>query len=342
MSRPRGPAGRSGVASMPSMRPGTGTALAGPQAVDTASVACGARSGNGSDRPSGVGMLVNSAGGRRQREVGRGDGPVGHAVGERAAHRCGDEVAGGVVEGLARQRLRTGRAGHPLALGGDAAAHLHQAVEATPAGPRPVPAVARRGGRSTRDGLSAASRPSSKPRRPSASGRSPPTSTSASATRAAKRSRRRRARSSAAQRLPAVVSGSSAPTSCEAGRVDAQHVGAVGGQEARRRRAGDHPSEVEDADAVEWPLRCRPQRWWIAVGRRPRDQRRTRRGCAGRVCRPLGHRAQRRRTPSGGDHRGLQPVGVAPGHDRARPRRGRGRRGRRCRARSVRPPRWWP
>ena len=102
------------------------------------------------------------------------------------------------------------------------------------------------------------------------------------------------------------------------GRIDAQHLGAVTGQEAGRDRAGEHPRQVQHLHPGERAMRVRrrdARAAGLSVGP-PHD----RLGCDGaalRVGGPVGLRAHGRRAAAPRDDRALEIVGC-PGRDGAR------------------------
>ena len=67
--------------------------------------------------------------------------PIAAPPGQPGERAGGQQVAGGMVEGLNGQRRRSVARGCDHAGMGDARAHLHEAVESAPAGPRPGPPV---------------------------------------------------------------------------------------------------------------------------------------------------------------------------------------------------------
>ena len=205
-----------------------------------------------------------------------------------------------------------GRAGDALAFGGDARAHLHQAVEAAPSRPTARPSRRRRAGRRRAPGSARAAvrrrSPAGRARRRAARRRA------RRPRRAARRTGPRRladARSSAAQRLPAVVIGTSAPTSSKPGGS----MRSTSAPCAARKRVHTGPamtrvrsstlipasgwSSTEPPDGERPPARrhSATSRIVSTGQRRPR-----------RMGTPLVSGAHHRRASAGGDHRGLQLV----------------------------------
>ena len=128
------------------------------------------------------------------------------------------QVAGGVVEQLARQRHRPIGAGGGGALGGDAGRHLHQAVEAPPLGPRAGRSVGRQAGH---DEARAAARPARPAVAEPAQGAGPVAVHDARRRRRraprTRPGRRRRRRSRAHERLPNPTSTNSSSSSSKPG-----------------------------------------------------------------------------------------------------------------------------
>ena len=180
--------------------------------------------------------------------------PLPSARRAQAAQRAGrEEVAGRVIERLRGERERALAALRLHARRRDAAAHLHEAVEAAPRVPRTGPPV----------GVEAHVDETG-PQRPSRVRRRAP---SARARRTGIRARARRRRATAARaardhggcRVEARAALAERDLRDDAGlvpvgRIDAQHVGAEAGQEARRDRAREHAREIEHADARQRPV----------------------------------------------------------------------------------------
>ena len=341
------------------MRPGQRTRRTGPHAVATVSLHRSISARRDRCRRS----RRRDPGRRAARPCARATGaPRSRAVGEQArespAGARGEQVAAAVVEGLGGEGKRPVGA-RRLAPGvGDAGAHLHEAVEPAAVGPGASPSV-----RVVRhvDEIRIELRGGAPCRTRAARGRRRDSRGRARAPRARSRSKTARSpgsrRSRNARRLPAVISGRSAPTSSNPGGIDAQDVRAIRGEQARANRSGHDAREVEDADPGErqgGASRARSQRQ-VASSRRTAARSRRRCPADGRptplriACAPRSRPRRRRRTrgprrPSA--HGGPRPRRASP---RLRGREGprRDDAGSWCAAGSIRPsrgspPRWDP
>ena len=213
-----------------------------------------------------------------------------------------------MVERLHRQRLRLVGAEAAHAFGGDAGAHLDQAVEAAPAAPRSSPAIGvkrdihetgrkapQRLGIETEAGERAGPIAMNEDvglgdevgKSPAILGQAQIEPGAAFAQRHVGNDRRL---------VPP-------------GRIDAQHVGPEPGKEARRHRTSQHPGQVENPHAGERPL-ARSRQVSARRGIRGLD---TEQGLGShapslRMVGPGRERAHRRRAPSPIDHRRLEVI----------------------------------
>jgi hypothetical protein len=224
-----------------------------------------------------------------------------------------------MVQGLDGQRDGDAGAARGATGRGDAAAHLHKAVKATAVSPGTVPAVGVEGGddkRGAQRGQRVVAVPEpvkcvrAKAADQHVGGRGQALERRAAITRReVKRSGplpRRHLRQDRSHLL-------------EARRVDAQHVRAVGSQELSGDRAGDHPRQVQYADASVGLVRRLASSALAssALARRDGagDSRQHAGGSSGgtrRRCQPLLARTHHRRAAARRDDGGLQ-VGALPG-----------------------------
>ncbi len=274
-------------------------------------------------------------GGRVLRGGGRGGGEEGGGAGEgetrrrappgrealrqAVQHGGGHQHAGGVVEGLDRQRHRLvgAGAGHPGL--GEAAAHLDQAVEAAPLPPRAGPAI----------GVEAdidQARPQAGAGRgvePEPGQRVRPVAVDQHV-----RSREQVLEARPSARLLQVEPGAGLAEGRlrhDAGlvpgwRVEAQDRRAEPGEDAGRDGAGQHPRQVEDAQSRKRPVRPR-SREAVRSGLAPvpRDQRFPGDGRSLRVEAPGARRAHRGGAAPGRHHGAFERV-RPPACDRRRHR----------------------
>ena len=202
----------------------------------------------------------------------------------------------------------------------------------------PVPAVGVQPGDHQRRAAAHAGGPGRSPPRPARRAGSPPPARGPGPPGPRRRSARRAAQVERRAALAHGGLGQQRGHLGEAGRVDAQHVRAVGGQEAGALRAGDDPGQVEHPDALEGA---------VGGGRGDRGpeppvsasahghQRGAAGGLPGRRCHPGLAAALGRGRAALGHDRGLDVVGAAGGHRRGhgvalgrrRPGRGPPRRG---------------
>lgn len=238
-----------------------------------------------------------------------------HPTGQAPDRGGGHEIAGGVVERLHRQRLRAVGAEAAHAFGSDAGAHLDQTVEPTPAAPRTGPAIGIQ-----RDIHQARREPPPRlgiqpePRKrawPIAVNENVGLGDEVGESLAILGKAQVEPGATLAQRHVGDDRRFVPP-----GRVDAQHVGAEPGEEARRHGTGQHPGQVEDADAGERPL-ARSRQISARQGIRGLDPQQGLGGHAPplRMIGPGGERAHRRRAPALLDHRRLEII-RCPARDR--------------------------
>ena len=101
----------------------------------------------------------------------------------------------------------------------------------------------------------------------------------------------------------------------QVGAGDQQHVGAMRGERPARHGTGDHPRQIEHANARKRPLAAGPGFWRRLTDLRDRDQRQSSERPSMRRCRPLLMRAHEGDDAAAGIGRGLERFAV-PLHQR--------------------------